>query len=255
MASPRCVNCHFLVSKIDTWINSASRCSRREANGLIERVRANFDLNYFRSAKLDCSDERPRADQRPRSCRFRISLAQILTIILTFRRERDVEDLRELVEEQRIRHAELRAWLAGRSASRSSRIASEGKPAPEWTATVKVSESGMPLLETKPGRSEDDPVGAARALEWQRDAAARLRSSLQSQIPTTEQATPTSPTVFKWFKDDPPEPPEIAEARSMVAGQPQAPDQDSLESKTTRSIGELDEVERTLKAIKSLKGG
>jgi hypothetical protein len=186
---------------------------------------------------------------------FGLALAQILTIILTFRRERDVEDLRELVEEQRLRHAELRAWLAGRSASQSSRIASEGKPGPEWTATVKVSESGMPLLETKPGRSEDDPVGAARALEWQRDVAARLRSSLQSQIPTTEQATPTSPTVFKWFKDDPPEPPEIAEARSMVAGQPQAPDQDSLERKTTRSNGELDEVERTLKAIKSLKDG
>ena len=186
---------------------------------------------------------------------FGLAIAQILTIILTFRRERDVEDLRELVEEQRLRHAELRAWLAGRSASQSSRIASEGKPDREWTANVKVSESGMPLRETKPGPHEDDPAGAERTLGWQRDVAARLRSGLQSQIPTTEQATPTSATGFKWFKNDPLEPPEITEARSMVVGQPQAPDQDALESKTTRSNGELDEVERTLKAIKSLKGG
>jgi hypothetical protein len=186
---------------------------------------------------------------------FGLALAQILTIILTFRRERDVEDLRELVEEQRLRLAEVRAWLAGRSASQSSRIASEGKPDPEWTANLKVSESGMPLLETKPGRYEDDPAGAARALEWQRDVAARLRAGLQSQIPTTEQAPPTSTTDFKWFKDDPLEPPEITEARSIVADQPRRPDQDSLENKTTRPNGELDEVERTLKAIKSLKGG
>ena len=55
---------------------------------------------------------------------FGLALAQILTIILTFRRERDVEDLRELVEGQRLRLAELRAWLAGRSASQSRRIAS-----------------------------------------------------------------------------------------------------------------------------------
>jgi len=184
---------------------------------------------------------------------FGLAIAQMLTIILTFRRERDVEDLRELVEEQRLRLAELRAWIAGRSALQSSRIATEGKPDPEWTANVKVSESGMPLRETKPGPYEDDPAGAERALEWQRDVAARLRSGLQSQIPTTQQATPISATGFKWFKDDPLEPAEIAEARSMVAGQPHVPDQGALESKTTRSTGELDEVERTLKAIKSLK--
>jgi hypothetical protein len=186
---------------------------------------------------------------------FGLAIAQMLTIILTFRRERDVKDLRVLVEEQRLRLAELRAWLAGRSASQSSRIASEGKPVPDWTANLKVSESGMPMLEPKPCPRENDPASEARALEWQRDVAARLRSGLKSQIPTTEQATPTSATGFKWFKDDPLEPPEIAEARSMIVGQPQAPDQNSLESKPTRSRGEPDEVERTLKAIKSLKSG
>jgi hypothetical protein len=186
---------------------------------------------------------------------FGLAIAQMLTIILTFRRERDVKDLRELLEEQRLRLAELRAWLAGRSASQSSRIASDGKPVPDWTANLKVSESGMPMLEPKPAPREHDPASEARALEWQRDVAARLRSGLKSQIPTTELATPTSVSGFKWFKDDPLEPPEIAEARSMIVGQPQAPDQNSLESGTTRSCGEPDEVERTLKAIKSLKGG
>src|SRR3984957_19883374 len=96
---------------------------------------------------------------------FGLALAQILTIILPSRRERDVEDLRELVEEQRLRHAELRAWLAGRSASQSSRIASDGKPVPDWTANLKVSESGMPMLEPKPCPRENDPASEARALE------------------------------------------------------------------------------------------
>lgn len=186
---------------------------------------------------------------------FGLAIAQMLTIILTIRRERDVRDLRELVEEQRLRLVEIRAWLAGRSASQSSRLASEGKSDPDWTANVKASKSGMPLQETKAGPYEYDPAEAARTLEWQRDVATRLSSGLQSQIPTTERPTPASATGFKWFKDGPLEPPQIAEARSIVAGQPQVPDQNSLESKTARSNGEHDELERTIKAIKSLKGG
>ena len=38
-----------------------------------------------------------------------IAVVQALTILLTFRRERDVKELRELVDEQRLRLAELRA--------------------------------------------------------------------------------------------------------------------------------------------------
>jgi hypothetical protein len=143
-----------------------------------------------------------------------MALAQVLMIILTIRRERDVNELRELVEEQRLRVAELRAWLAGRNASQSSRISSEGKPDPEWIANVKVSESGMPLQETKQPRfPEDDPARAAKAQEWKHEVAARLQSGIKAL-----QTTTPAEDVFKWFKDDPNEPPEIVEARRVVNG-------------------------------------
>src|SRR5271168_4882998 len=48
-----------------------------------------------------------------------MAIAQVLMIVLTIRRERDVNELRELVEEQRLRLSELRAWLAGRNASQT----------------------------------------------------------------------------------------------------------------------------------------
>ena len=61
-----------------------------------------------------------------------IAVAQVLTILLTIGRERDVKELRELVKElrelvdqQRLRIVELRAWLAGRNAAQPGRIKSE----------------------------------------------------------------------------------------------------------------------------------
>jgi len=188
---------------------------------------------------------------------FGLAIAQMLTIILTFRREREVNELRELVEEQRLRLAELRAWLAGRDASQTRRIGSERKPHPEPTANVKASESGMLVEEPRQSRpSEDDVARRTKALEWQREIASRLQSGLKSQMPPTEQATkPAAEADFKWFKDEPNEPREIA-ARGIVAGlgntnQPRA--HDSLESKTIGSNTELNEVERTLRAITSLR--
>jgi ribosomal protein L29 len=178
-------------------------------------------------------------------------------IILTIRRERDINELRELVEEQRLRLAELRAWLAGRNASQTRRIGSERKPHPEPTANVKASESGMPVEEPRQSRpSEDDVARETKALEWQREVAARLQSGLKSRMPPTEQATkPAAEAGFKWFKDEPNEPREIA-PRGIVAGlgntnQPRA--HDSLESKTIGPNTELNEVERTLRAIRSLR--
>lgn len=185
---------------------------------------------------------------------FGLAIAQMLMILLTIRRERDVKDLRELVEDQRLRLAELKAWLAGRSASQSRRIASESKPGAEWTANVRVSESGMPLQETKQPRTPEDDAAAMKALEWQRDVAARLQSGLKPQMPPTEQAPkPASAGGFKWFKDEPNER-EIA-ARGIVAGlgntnQPVARDHNSLESKTIGSNTELDDVERTFRVRK-----
>lgn len=177
-----------------------------------------------------------------------MAIAQMLMIILTIRREKDINELRELVEEQRLRLAELRAWLAGRNASQSSRIAPEGKPASEWTANVKVSELGMPLQETEQPRSpEDDPARAAKALEWKREVAARLQSGIKAQ-----QTTTPAEAGFKWFKDDPNEPPEIIAAGHN--GKTYLPhDRVSPADLATQPRTSHVEVERTLNAIRLLE--
>ena len=94
-----------------------------------------------------------------------LAIAQALMIILTIRRERDVNDLRELVEQQRVRLVELRAWLAGQNAAQPTRIAPERRPRPEPAADVREAESEMPPPATGlPRTSEDDLVRAAKAL-------------------------------------------------------------------------------------------
>jgi len=70
-------------------------------------------------------------------CVIAIAVAQILTVLLTIGRERDIKKLRELVselrevvDEQRLKIVELKAWLAGRNAAQLSRIRikSESEP-------------------------------------------------------------------------------------------------------------------------------
>lgn len=170
---------------------------------------------------------------------FGLAVVQALTILLTVRREGDVKELRELVDEQRLRLAELRAWLAGRNASQR-RIASERETNHEPIAEVKALESGMP----------------PRDLEWQREIAARLQSGIRGQVPLTEHAIKPAPAAdFKWFKDDPNPRRDIAgaDAGSGKTYLPGANDQDLLENEKIRSNTELDEVEKTLKAIRLLK--
>lgn len=57
-----------------------------------------------------------------------IAVAQALTILLTIGRDREVRKLRELVNEQRLRIVELKAWLAGRSAAQPRQTKSEPEP-------------------------------------------------------------------------------------------------------------------------------
>ncbi len=140
-----------------------------------------------------------------------LAIAQMLLILLTVRRERDVKDLRDLVEEQRLHLAEVRAWLAGRSASQFRRIASVNNPEAEPIAGVKKAESEMLLREAnQPRTPEDELARAAKDLEWKQDVAARLQLGIKEQ-----QTTRQPESAFKWFKDDPNEPPEMAEARRM----------------------------------------
>jgi len=181
----------------------------------------------------------------------------MLMIVLTIRRERDVNDLRELVEGQRLRLAELRAWLAGLNASQTRRIGSEGEPEPKPIANVKASGSEMPGQET--GQSpphEDDVARATKALEWQREVAARLQSGIREISPAGQATTPTAEDGFKWFRDDPNEPREIVEARGVVNGlgttyQPRAQAQDSPEGLAKRPAH--DELERINRAVTRLK--
>jgi hypothetical protein len=181
---------------------------------------------------------------------FGLAIAQMLLIILTVRRERDIKELRDLVEEQRSRLGELKAWLAGRGASQSRRIASVNKSEAEPIAGVQKAESETPLREANQPRAlEDELARAAKDLEWKQDVAARLQLGIKEQQTTTQ---PES--AFKWFKDDPNEPPEMAEARRIVNGKTYLPlDQGSAESPATQPSTSNVEVERTLRAIRFLR--
>src|SRR3974390_751623 len=64
-----------------------------------------------------------------------IAVAQLLTILLTIGRERDIKELRKRVDElhgllyeQRLQIVELKAWLAGRNAAQLSRLKSKNEP-------------------------------------------------------------------------------------------------------------------------------
>jgi hypothetical protein len=184
---------------------------------------------------------------------FGLAVAQALTILLTIGRERDVRELRALIEEQRLRLIELRAWIAGRDASRKQ-LASEPETSAEPITRAKA---GMPApKDDKPRGASEQEDAAARlghALEWQRDVAARLRAGIQS--PPTLQAAPSadktqsglSEGTFKWFKEDPNEPREIVEAREIVANSGGSPET-SPQSSSTR-----DQLERVTEVVNRLK--
>ena len=78
---------------------------------------------------------------------FFIAVAQALTIVLTIRREKDVKELREFVDRQRLHNVKLTAWLAGnKSAARQrpkkSKRETTGEPATrESKATLRLSNS------------------------------------------------------------------------------------------------------------------
>lgn len=125
---------------------------------------------------------------------FGFAIAQMLMILLTIRRERDVKELRAMVEDQRLRLVEIRAWLSGR-ASQSKRTGSEDKS--EHEPTVHVIESQSRIAES--AAIKGDPTQSAKNREDQ-------------------QPTMPDPAAFKWFKDDPNAPHSIVEARRMVGG-------------------------------------
>lgn len=185
---------------------------------------------------------------------FGLAIAQALTILLTIRREREVRDLRELIEEQRLRFAELRAWIAGRDASQTRQPATERETRAQAITDVNA---GVPKREDDQPRGtseeEDAAARAVKASEWQRDVVARLRAGIQA--PPTQQAATSverkqssnSDDPFKWFKEDLNEPAELVEAREIVAnsdGSPEIPLQPSTA---------CDQLEKVTEAVNRLK--
>jgi hypothetical protein len=139
---------------------------------------------------------------------FGFAIAQMLMILLTIRRERDVKELRAIVEDQRLRLVEMRAWLSGVRTSQARPAASENKSEREPTAHVIESQSRI----TESAPPKDDPLLLAKTREWEQDVLARIQSGVKAQQPTMPDAA-----AFKWFKDDP-NPSHSIPAQRMVSG-------------------------------------
>ena len=205
---------------------------------------------------------------------FGLAVVQAMMILLTMRRERDIEELRELVDQQRLRFVELTAWLAGRNSFQPRRLRSEREP----DAKVGEPEAGLKDLPEamQPRTTEDEAARAEKALNWQREIAARLQAGLKESSPPTGPAKPreASPDdkqpataedalkrttkAFNWFRQDPDEPQEIAEARKAVAGLKGDPPQvgpatapEDLVANPQSTVQE--ELERATRAIDWLK--
>jgi hypothetical protein len=165
-------------------------------------------------------------------CVIAIAVAQVLTILLTIGRERDIKELREHLndlrahlDEQRLRIVELKAWLAGRNAAQPSRIKSERDiKAPEPVIRPKD------LPETIQSRTtEDEAAQAMKAQNWSREIVAGLRAGMKGGAPpepaitpkdlpdtirpsTTEDELKRATKAINWLKED------ADKAREIVAG-------------------------------------
>jgi len=151
-----------------------------------------------------------------------IAVAQALTILLTIGRERDIKELRELVnelrahlDEQRLRLVELRAWLSGRNAAQPSRI-----KAPEPAITSRD------LPETKHPRTNEDEAAPKSHNGSREIVAGQRRFGQKGDTPPEPAMTPndlpdtvrpsTTEAELEWFKADANETSEIVEAREIV---------------------------------------
>ena len=166
-----------------------------------------------------------------------IAVAQALTILLTIRRERDVKELRELVDEQRLHIVQLRAWLAGRNSVQRSLIKSEREPVGEPTADIikglepaiapkDLSELIQPrAIEDEAGQSGHADSGVGRPsgqAQWPIE-------ELQRHVARLKAGAPSQPAI-----------PEVPE-----------PEKDSPDTIRPSTTG--DELERATKAINWLK--
>jgi len=119
-----------------------------------------------------------------------LAVVQALTILLTIRRERDIKELRELVDEQKLHIVELRAWLARRNAARPSRARKPAKMPRE-------------LLETKtiqPRTTEDEAAQAVKFPNRPREIVANLQPTVPPSTAEAEFERMTK--AINWLKED-----------------------------------------------------
>ena len=99
-----------------------------------------------------------------------LAVAQVLTIFLTIGRDREIKQLRELIIEQRIHIAELRAWINGRMQSTQPRRIKkpDPEPAPEPTAQAppKQPPTSMQRITNEPEAEEDASKRMTKVIRW-----------------------------------------------------------------------------------------
>lgn len=112
-----------------------------------------------------------------------LAVAQVLTILLIIVRDREIKQVRELITEERIHIAELRAWISGRMQSGQPRRIKkpDREPTPE------------PMLKEPPKRPPGNTQQATAEPETEEDASKRMTK------------------VIRWFKED------VDKAREVVA--------------------------------------
>jgi len=101
-----------------------------------------------------------------------IAVAQALTILLTIGREREIKKMRELITEQRIYIAEMRAWINGRMQSAQPRIKPDRGSVREPKAEDKKGQSP----ELKP-KELTDGIQPRTTNETEEDATKRLNKA------------------------------------------------------------------------------
>ena len=139
---------------------------------------------------------------------FAIAVAQALTILLTVGRERDIKELRELVnelrelvDEQRVRIVELRAWIAGRNTAQPSRIKSEREPVREPIANkIKTPEPAITPEDfpntIRPSPIEDELKRAANAISWLKHDADKAREIVAARQAPEQIGSTTKPITM-----------------------------------------------------------
>lgn len=114
-----------------------------------------------------------------------LAVAQALTILLTIGREREIEQLRELITEQRILIAQMRAWMSGRMQNaQARRIKSDREP---------MREPNVPAV--PPKDSPDIAQPPTNEDETKEDAAKRLTKVKPTREPIAEDNKAQRPDI------------------------------------------------------------